>query len=197
MDVKALMGDSSDNIPGVAGIGEKTALKLIAACKSLEGLYADENMGGAGKSAKENLISGRDSAYMSRELAKISREAPVGVDLDELENRGVTPELTEIFTRLGFSALLKRFELTGAKGADSAKAEELPEIKEIEADPLCRLGEDTALSISDGCLFAANGGSLYKISLEEMRGIGFLKPVICHDWKSLYKAFEAYGISLQ
>lgn len=195
VDVKALMGDSSDNIPGVAGIGEKTALKLIAACKSLEGLYADENMGGAGKSAKEKLISGRDSAYMSRELAKISREAPVGVDLDELENRGVTPELTEIFTRLGFSALLKRFELTGAKGADSAKAEELPEIKEIEADLLCRLGKDTALSISDGCLFAANGGSLYKISLEDMRGIHFLKPVICHDWKSLYKAFEAYGIS--
>ena len=62
VDVKALMGDSSDNIPGVAGIGEKTALKLIGATGSLDKLYDDETLGGAGKSAKEKLIAGKDMA---------------------------------------------------------------------------------------------------------------------------------------
>ena len=71
--VKALMGDSSDNIPGVAGIGEKTAFKLISACETLDCLYADENLGGAGKSAKEKLIAGKANAYLSYELSKISR----------------------------------------------------------------------------------------------------------------------------
>ena len=65
VDVKALMGDTSDNIPGVSGIGEKTALKLIAATGSLDALYADASLGGAGKAAKEKLIAGKESAYMS------------------------------------------------------------------------------------------------------------------------------------
>ena len=91
VDVKALMGDSSDCIPGVAGIGEKTALKLISAAGSLDGLYAAAEDGyfGATPSVKRKLDDGKASAYMSLELARICTEAPVGKNTDEYVKKAV------------------------------------------------------------------------------------------------------------
>ncbi len=79
--VKALMGDSSDNIPGVKGVGEKTALALVKQYKTLDDLYANlENIKGA---LKEKLISGKEIAYISYELAKINCDVPVDFDYQE------------------------------------------------------------------------------------------------------------------
>ena len=187
VDVKALMGDSSDNIPGVPGIGEKTALKLIAACGGLDGLYADENMGGAGKSAKEKLCAGKDSAYMSQKLAKISREAPVGVDMASLENHGCDKSLAEIFARLGFSGLMKRFDF-GEDGAAAQTAESMPEARCVDRETLFALSGDVAVSLEDGYIYAANNDAIYKTEAEALRGESFPYPVICHDRKKLYRA---------
>ena len=116
VDVKALMGDSSDNIPGVPGIGEKTALKLISAYGSLDGIY--EKLDEAEK-AKEvtasnaaKLRSGRDSAYMSRELAKIDSDAPLEITLGDVAVREIDREaLCKLFTKLEFTGFIKRMEL--------------------------------------------------------------------------------------
>lgn len=196
VDVKALMGDSSDNIPGVPGIGEKTALKLIAACGGLDGLYADENMGGAGKSAKEKLCAGKDSAYMSQKLAKISREAPVGVDMASLENHGCDKSLAEIFARLGFSGLMKRFDF-GKDGAAAQTAESMPEARCVERETLFALSGDVAVSLEDGYIYAANNDAIYKTEAEALRGESFPYPVICHDRKKLYRAMCEHSIQAE
>ena len=84
VDAKALMGDSSDNIPGVPGIGEKTGLKLIAEYKSIDKLYENIDNAPVGPSAREKLAQGKDSAYMSLELARICKEVPLGLTAEDL-----------------------------------------------------------------------------------------------------------------
>lgn len=184
--VKALMGDSSDNIPGVSGIGEKTAFKLIGACGTLDALYADENMGGAGKSAKEKLLSGKEAAYMSYELSRISREAPVGVTLEEIEHCGEDKgALLEIFTRLEFSALAKRFDLEEAKKEASKTFESIPVPVEKDAAQIADLEGDIALCVLDNELYCAQGDGLWKVIGDESKL--FDRGFICHDYKEFYK----------
>jgi DNA polymerase-1 len=120
VDVKALMGDASDNIPGVPGIGEKTALKLIAERGSLDAVYDDLDAAPAGASAKAKLAAGRESAFMSRELAKIIRDAPTPPLAECVRREYDRAELYEIFTKLEFNALLTRFGLTAADASASA-----------------------------------------------------------------------------
>ena len=115
--VKALMGDSSDNIPGVPGIGEKTALKLIAQFGSLDALYADIENAEAGASAKAKLIAGKQSAYDSLWLATIDRYAPVTVTLEELAYDGMDRgAMYRLLTEFEFVNHLKRFGLTATDG---------------------------------------------------------------------------------
>ncbi|MBP1557580.1 MAG: DNA polymerase I, partial [Oscillospiraceae bacterium] len=114
IDVKALMGDSSDNIPGVAGIGEKTALALIQNFKSLDGVYENIEDPSIKKGARQKLIDGRDSANMSRELAIINCAVPLKLTLDDImpaprDDDGLYRlleklELRSMITRLGLEA---------------------------------------------------------------------------------------------
>lgn len=112
VDAKALMGDTSDCIPGVQGIGEKTAMKLIARYKNIDELYKDIENAPVGASAKQKLTEGRDSAYLSYKLALICKTAPLPFTLDEIgaktENR---KELLELLSQLEFSNYIKRFGL--------------------------------------------------------------------------------------
>ena len=85
VDVKALMGDSSDNIPGVAGIGEKTAVKLIHDFESLDKLYEDFAESSLTAGVKNKLESGRENAFLSRTLAKINCEVDLGISLDDIK----------------------------------------------------------------------------------------------------------------
>ncbi|MBQ0125557.1 MAG: DNA polymerase I [Clostridiales bacterium] len=116
VDVKALMGDSSDCIPGVAGIGEKTALSLIATFGSLDNIYEDLSEKPLTASVKAKLDSGKDSAYMSKYLATITKDAPIDKTIDELGFDGYDKSgLFELFTKLEFSALIKKFALEDGK----------------------------------------------------------------------------------
>ena len=105
IDLKALMGDKSDNIPGVAGIGEKTARDLICTYGSLDGVYANiENIKGA---AKDKLIKGRESAYLSYELATIDRNCGIQANLQDcVAPKRYTQEVKDIFVKLEFKSLL-------------------------------------------------------------------------------------------
>ncbi|MCI8388588.1 MAG: DNA polymerase I [Clostridiales bacterium] len=112
VDVKALMGDASDSIPGVAGIGEKTALKLIAEFSSLDSVYANIGSPNISKGIRNRLNMGQESAYMSQKLARIDCHAPIDVTLNELISDGYKHhELLELFRELEFSGLIKRFGL--------------------------------------------------------------------------------------
>lgn len=107
IDLKALMGDSSDNIKGVKGIGEKGALKLLHEYKTLDGIY--ENIDNIKGATKEKLIDGKDDAYESYELATIYKEVPMEINIEDLEYK--TPnieELNKMYEELEFYSFLKK-----------------------------------------------------------------------------------------
>lgn len=113
VDVKALMGDSSDNIPGVPGIGEKTALKLISEFGSLDGIYEQLETAKHTPSVRKKLTEGKDSAYMSQTLARICREVPLGLTLEDIRTTPMDkPRARELFLKYEFSGFIKRFGLT-------------------------------------------------------------------------------------
>ena len=125
VDMKALMGDSSDNIPGVKGIGEKTAQSLISSFGSLEGIYENIEDKRISKGVREKLLRDRENAFMSRTLARIDTAAPVGITLSDIEYHG--PDrggLYRKFTELELNSLINRFRLTVAdEGAGARPAE--------------------------------------------------------------------------
>ena len=107
IDLKALMGDSSDNIPGVAGIGEKTALKLLVDYKTLDGVY--KNIGLLTPKMQEKLIKDKDNAYMSYDLATIERDIPIELNLDDVKLKQKDHEaLNEFYEKLEFYSFLSK-----------------------------------------------------------------------------------------
>ncbi|WP_449537216.1 DNA polymerase I [Ferdinandcohnia sp. Marseille-Q9671] len=110
IDMKGLMGDNSDNIPGVPGVGEKTALKLLQEFNTLEELL-DSIDKVSGKKLKEKLEEHKDQAIMSKELATILREAPIDIELSSIEYQGYDSEkVVQLFKELGFNSLLDKVE---------------------------------------------------------------------------------------
>ena len=109
IDLKGLMGDPSDNIPGVKGIGEKTALKLLQKYNTIEGLY--ENIEELSGSTKDKLVEGKNSAFMSKKIATIYKEVPVPYKLEDLEYTGPTPELKDMYNELEFYSFLKEVKV--------------------------------------------------------------------------------------
>lgn len=107
VDLKALMGDSSDNIPGVKGIGEKGALKLLQEYKTLDGIY--ENIEDIKGKTKEKLMQDKENAYFSYELATIYKEVPLEINLEDTYYEGPNiEELNKIYNELEFYSLLKK-----------------------------------------------------------------------------------------
>lgn len=118
IDLKALMGDASDNIPGVKGIGEKTALKLLQEYKSLDGIY--ENIDKISGKTKEKLLLDKDNAYMSYEIATIYRDVPVDINFDEFKYNGPDYlKLKEIYEELEFYSFLKNINPVATKKEDN------------------------------------------------------------------------------
>lgn len=111
IDVKGLMGDSSDNIPGVPGIGEKTALEFIKEYETLENLYKNiDNI--TKKRAKENLITYKEQAFLSRDLSRIERNMPTLCNFEELKYQDYDgKKLFKIFQRLEFNSLIDKLAL--------------------------------------------------------------------------------------
>lgn len=132
IELKALMGDASDNIPGIPGVGEKTAAKIIAAYGTIENAHAHADEIRPNK-ARESLLAHYDLAQLSKTLATINRHSPFELDLESARLGDLfTPEALAMCRRLEFKNLLARFE-SSADDADSAKAPEY-EIAETEAD---------------------------------------------------------------
>lgn len=137
IDLKALMGDNSDNIPGVPGIGEKTAVKLIAEFSDLDRLY--ENYDGASLSdgIKTKLRNGKASAYESRFLAEICRTVPLPLGFDDLKYDGVNrPALYTLLSSYELRSLLRRFGMENGVAAAAAASDAQAETASVtEAVP--------------------------------------------------------------
>lgn len=141
IQVKGLMGDTSDNIPGVPGVGEKTALKLIKEYKNIDNLYKKledgkaEDIKGA---LKEKLEKNKELAFLSRTLGTILRDAPLGVEIEDLKVKEWNKEaVTNKFKELHFNRFIERFDLNGL-GTPKAekKIKDLFEIVEANVEEL-------------------------------------------------------------
>ena len=129
VDLKALMGDSSDNIPGVPGIGEKTAMDLVQRYESIERIYAELDALDIKDGVRKKLAAGRESAETSYWLATIMREVPMDFDpQDSLWKDSYTQELYPLFKRLGFNKFIEKWGLEAAGGAVEERGEALPRV---------------------------------------------------------------------
>lgn len=130
IDVKGLMGDKSDNIPGVPGIGEKTAFKLISEYGSIENVlsHTDELKG----KIKENIESNAEQAIFSKKLATIVREVPVEINFEDIKSKSAYDYtgLRELFSKLEFKSLIEKLPVKG-KEADLQKIEDI-EVTKID-----------------------------------------------------------------
>lgn len=199
IDMKALMGDTADNIPGVPGIGEKTALKLLTQYKTLDNLYAhvDEIKGAQGK----KLAAGKDMAYLSYKLAAIKRDVPMETTLEEMAQPVHISEMKELFSRLGINLLSQFGELPRFTALAEAKKEEVAkagEKAEDWKDGLSFEGKETAISFdlegtapffkAKGVVIAENGHA-YLVKAEQFgkaaEALRKAKVVITENSKSI------------
>ncbi|MBR6808133.1 MAG: DNA polymerase I [Clostridia bacterium] len=204
VDVKALMGDSSDCIPGVPGIGEKTALKLIALAGGLDLLYADSENGyfSSTPSVRRKLDEGKASAYLSRELAEICRCAPIGQSIEEyvtgtLDKSG----LYKTFLELDFTNLINKFRLSAAdlESGDETQKESIEyKVKSVTAAEMAELSlQDTvAVWLKDSMLCVFDGSINYVCRNADRASLlnVFSKRIICHDYKQICKKLTSYSI---
>ncbi|MHC1695585.1 MAG: DNA polymerase I [Eubacteriales bacterium] len=198
VDVKALMGDSSDEIPGVPGIGEKTALSLISACGTLDNVYKALDGGtlAASPSVKKKLTEGRDSAYMSRTLAEINTAVPLSLTLEELALKGLDkPAMLSLCTELELGSVIKRLEL------DKSDFEQLS-LSDTAGQPV----PDKHVSVADGISYTVwssdilrflRDGTQEDITLDDSTALSrvFARArIVTDNAKALYSALKERDI---
>lgn len=189
IDIKSLMGDSSDNIPGVAGIGEKTAIKLINEYGSLDGVYENiENIKGAVKAKLEN---DREMAYLSYELAEIFTDVPIKFEPEKFSVKEFDKDkLSEIFTKLEFTKMLEKFGIS----AIEEKPEEKLEIVIIEDAATAKAAAEEISALSE---FAYNiltfEGEICTVSVSAEKhwvflfGSGLFASLVPEDIKNIFE----------
>ena len=198
IDLKALMGDSSDNIPGVGGVGPKTAKELLAKFGSLDGVYANLEDASIRPKLREKLEKDKEQAYLSYDLATIRPEAPIEFQpRDAIVQPYNKPELYQLFQRLEFVRLIDKYGLRGAAQAapktDSPKVEALPKVETLPEDvKTCALylGGDGSLGIAwEGgvCALTPMEAAMQSLSLAG-------KELILHDCKEVFHQLDDRGI---
>lgn len=195
VDLKALMGDSSDNIPGVAGVGPKTATDLLLKFGSLDGVYEHLDDPSIRPKLREKLESGKENAYLSYDLATIRCEAPIDFEpLDAVVRPYNKPELYDLFVKLEFVKLIDRYGLRDAGRSASAvtvKAEALPKLDELPC------ADRSSIYIAqDGSIgIACAEGVCVLTPMEAQMGVDLAgRELICHDMKTTMHTLDALGI---
>lgn len=209
VDMKALMGDSSDNIPGVAGIGKKGAQTLIKAFESLEGIYENIDDKRITKGLREKLIAGKENAYLSRALARIKTDAPIGKTLEDIAYRGIDKAgLYRKFSELELNSLIDKFGLRSAAHEDAAsephtaKSDALKaeiDYKEIDAEKIQKIDEKRiSVAILESIVYISSKIGDFKYTGEISKISNFFKEkeLICHDGKTLYHTLSRGGADL-
>lgn len=200
VDMKALMGDSSDNIPGVMGIGEKTAASLIQKFNTLDGIYENIDDKSIAKGVREKLIRDKDNAYLSKFLATIETDAPIGKSLDELCYRGIDkPGLYKKFTELELNSFIVKFGLKSAPAEEAVIKTVTADFEDADAQRVLKsVDQKFALQALDDSLYIYNGRENLKFSgkISEIESIFGSAEIICHDGKKLWHTLDKAGVTL-
>ena len=197
VDLKALMGDSSDNIPGVAGVGPKTATDLLMKFGSLQGVY--ENLADASIRPKlrEKLENGKENAYLSYDLATIRCEAPIDFEpMDAVIRPYNQPALYALFQKLEFVKLIDKYGLRGAAvDAPKKDAKKLASLPKVDVLP-DKLENCAVFLAEDGSLGVAwEKGVCVLTPMEAQMGVSFGDGLIFHDSKSTMHRLDEMGIA--
>jgi DNA polymerase-1 len=205
IDVKALKGDSSDNIPGVAGVGEKTALELISQYKTLDGVY--ENIDLLKPALKAKLEKDKDMAYLSKQLVTLMVDAPIKLDMQKAKlDDGVTPEFAAMLRKLEFRQLLRQVE-NQLSAKELAEAEST--IEEIDpattgsfnpADFANAAPRVVALSPDATQLWVSTSTATFStLSIEALTASDIQTlatgPVVGHDLKTMFRVLLSKGFA--
>ena len=200
IDLKALMGDASDNIPGVKGIGEKTALKLLTTYGSLSSIYEhiDEIKG----SVKDKLIQDKDNAYMSYDIATIYKDVPLNVELEELAYIPKDKnELYKIYNELEFYSLIKESNNKEENSNNTENINYINKSKQEINDDIISLYID----LDNNNYHNANilGFAIYNNSISSYipytkdTDLSFLnKKIYTYDYKRLYVSLKKNNLTI-
>lgn len=205
LDLKALKGDSSDNLPGVPGIGEKTAVKLLQEYETLDGVYEhlDEQKG----ALRTKLENGRESAYLTKQVAEIWTDAPIELDWDVADvNDCDFARVTEILQKLEFNSLIGRLPRTMQMTENEKKEEpklDIPRIEKLPDMPMFDAENIIYIDSSepDVIYISSNPELAWTAKIDEIsqsvwqllaQGI-----VIAADVKRLYHALDNYGVAVR
>lgn len=199
IEVKALMGDKSDNIPGVAGVGQKTALTLVEKFGSLEKIY-DNLSSIKSEKQREKLERDKANAFLSRDLARIDRNIPIDIDIDNLEIHETDDEgLYEIFNKLEFNHYIKKYKLkkSTASSVEITRhalkdKESLVPYKNIYV--YCNYDEKGDVN---EFAYTADGTNVYSLTDMELIDplMGYIRGIGGHFLKKLYLYLMKRGIS--
>lgn len=203
VDMKALMGDSSDNIPGVAGVGEKTAQSLIANFGTLEGIYNNIEDKRISKGVREKLLRDRDNAFMSRTLAKIDTAAPVGISLEDIRYDGFDKAgLYKKFTELELHSLISRFRLESVDEVTECK-ENITSVETVEytcisADELVKFNTGAASIefLGENALYISTEGKnlVYRGDVSDILPFFLDRELITYGAKAIWHRLDKAGI---
>lgn len=215
VDLKALMGDKSDNIPGVAGIGEATAKKLIEQFGSLDNIYEriEEIKSPA---TKQKLKNGKESAYLSYTLATIDRCCDIDIELGDCKTpQSFSGEVREMFNEFEFKSLLNAVNFDGEPKIESDRTPEYPEITKVTSAEdfavLCKNQGDFFVDLKQNCISIYFNGAVYDVIVEgetllstfdlysfwsEFKAVleNPANKVVFYDWKHVLHMCEAYGV---
>ena len=219
VDMKALMGDSSDNIPGVAGIGKKTAETLIQSFGNLNSIYENIDDPSIKKGVREKLISDKENAYLSKTLATINTAAPINKELEDLRYEGINNgALYAKFLELELNSLIAKFGLKPEEKPvekapeneeragestqtvmDFSAVEEDVIYKEISFNELNKI-DSNRISVefleSKLYIFVDNRAFIYDDDFSKLSDFFKNKTIICYDAKSLLHKADDLGFSI-
>ena len=206
IDLKALMGDSSDNIPGVKGIGEKGAIKLVSEYQTLDNIY--DNINNIKGATQTKLIEGHESAYYSKDLVTIYREVPLDITFNDLVyKKEHTDELINIYNDLGFYSLLKKESITKENNNEEIKVNIINSLEEINNISITKpLG--IYLELDNSNYHHANiiGMSLYNEEVSAYIPYEVLKQKpnfltsgikYTYDYKKILVSFNKYNLDIK
>ena len=198
IELKALMGDSSDNIPGVAGVGEKTATDLITRYHSIDYIYENLETLEIKEGVRKKLADGKESAYLSRKLGTICKTAPIDCNVEAYKIKPMdTAALSSLMTSLEFFKLMEKMGIEPTVGQTEMDlfSDTAPEIEYTDTVPEIT-GEVTVL-IKDNEAAAVNGGKVFLLGDEQLSALLADKQTEkrVYDYKNLSKKYKTENVT--
>lgn len=198
VDVKAIMGDTSDNIPGISGIGEKGALSLISQFGTLEKVYESYQSSELKPSVVKKLEAGRDSAFLSQTLARIEVNVPELPEVTSLVYRGIDKESArKLFEELEFGAFIKKFELDAVTKDVAGVSESVASLNDKQKLLDLLSHEHSAVYFGGEVLYAYDGQEAAEAEFDAdiANAIGNnASRITAYDVKSIYEAADKLGV---